>query len=76
MKQINEMKITKQQKAVLEVIYNFINKNHYPPTVRDISEKMGFSSPKAASDHIKALDKKGFIIHRITLNNFINMQYS
>ncbi len=56
-----KINITKKQKAVLKNIHNFIIKNSYPPTVREIAEIMGFSSPKAASDHIKALEKKGYI---------------
>jgi repressor LexA len=55
------MEMTKRQKAVLEKIYNFINSHSYPPSVRDVAEIMGFSSPRAASDHIKSLEKKGYI---------------
>lgn len=55
------MEITKRQKAVLEKIYNFIKKHSYSPSVRDIASVMGFSSPKAASDHMRSLEKKGYI---------------
>ena len=55
------MKLTKRQKNVLERIYKFMAENSYPPTVRDISRIFGFSSPRAASDHLQSLEKKGYI---------------
>jgi repressor LexA len=58
---MKEIKITKRQKTVLEKIKNFMVENSYPPTVRDIAREFGFSSPKAVTDHLKSLKKKGFI---------------
>ncbi|MBM3699427.1 MAG: transcriptional repressor LexA [Actinobacteria bacterium] len=55
------MKITDRQKAVLGKIHDFIMLNSYPPTARDVAEMMGFSSPKAATDHFTSLEKKGYI---------------
>jgi repressor LexA len=55
------MKLTKRQKTVLEKIYKFMAENSYPPTVRDISRIFGFSSPRAAADHLQSLEKKGYI---------------
>ncbi len=55
------MEITEKQKKVLKKIYEFIADNSYPPTVRDIARMFGFASPRAASDHLKSLEKKGFI---------------
>jgi repressor LexA len=58
---MKEIKITKRQKTVLEKIKNFMMENSYPPTVRDIAREFGFSSPKAVTDHLKSLERKGFI---------------
>ena len=55
------MTITNRQKVILGKIYDFISSNSYPPTVRDIADIMGFSSPKAVTDHFKSLEKKGYI---------------
>ncbi len=55
------MGLTKRQKTVLEKIYGFMAENSYPPTVRDISQIFGFSSPRAAADHLKSLERKGYI---------------
>ncbi len=54
-------KITARQKQVLENIHRFIADHGYPPTVREIASSQGFSSPRAAGDHLKALQKKGYI---------------
>jgi len=58
---MKEIEITKKQKTVLEKIKDFMVKNSYPPTIRDIARELGFSSPKAVTDHLKSLEKKGFI---------------
>ena len=55
------MEITNRQKIIIEKIYSFIAGNSYPPTVRDIAKIMGFSSPRAVTDHLKSLERKGFI---------------
>jgi len=53
--------ITARQKTVLKKIQDFINRNCYPPTIRDVGDIMGFSSPRAVTDHLKSLEKKGYI---------------
>ena len=55
------MKITNRQKIVIEKIYTFISDNSYPPTVRDLAQILGFSSPRAVTDHLKSLERKGYI---------------
>ena len=54
--------LTQKQSDVLESIYNFIADNGYPPSIRDIAGILGFSSPKAAGDHLAALEKKGYLL--------------
>lgn len=53
--------ITKRQQDVLEKINDFIENNSYPPTIRDLARNMGFSSPKAVTDHLNSLERKGYI---------------
>ncbi|MBN2073238.1 MAG: transcriptional repressor LexA [Actinobacteria bacterium] len=55
------MEITDRQKRVLEKIYRYIIDNSYPPTIRELACELGFSSPKAVSDHLDSLKKKGYI---------------
>lgn len=52
--------ITKRQQEVLSFIKGFISRHKYPPTIREISTNFGISV-KGAYDHVKALERKGFI---------------
>lgn len=53
--------ITKRQAEVLDFIRTYRHDNGYPPTRRNITDKFGFRSPNAAEEHLRALDRKGFI---------------
>ncbi len=53
--------LTKRQLQVLEFIDDFIAGHGYPPTVREVAARFGFRSPRAAHDHMKALQRKGFL---------------
>lgn len=52
--------LTKRQLEVTDFIEQYIDKNGFAPSVRDIGDHFGFS-PKAAYDHLTALKKKGVI---------------
>lgn len=54
-------KLTKRQNEVLQFIKDFIADEGYPPTRANICNALGFRSPNAAEDHLKALSKKGWI---------------
>lgn len=54
-------KLTKRQSEVLSLIRTHIEETGYPPTRAEIANALGFRSPNAAEDHIKALAKKGAI---------------
>lgn len=55
------IKLTKRQSDVLETIREFINETGFPPTRAEIAARLGFRSPNAAEEHLKALSKKGAI---------------
>ncbi len=54
-------KLTKRQQEVLKLIQNKINLVGAPPTRAEIAQHMGFRSPNAAEDHLRALARKGII---------------
>ncbi len=56
--------LTARQAQVLEFIQDFTHGNGYPPTVREVAANFGFRSPRAAHDHMKALEKKGYMRSR------------
>ena len=51
-------KLTKRQKAVMESIERCIQKKGYGPTVREICEDLGLSSPSTVHVHLKTLQQK------------------
>src|SRR6478672_422621 len=53
--------LTDRQKAVLEFIGRSIERRGYPPTLREIGEHMGIRSTNGVNDHLKALEKKGYL---------------
>src|SRR6056300_1620124 len=55
------IKLTKRQQEVLDLIKRHIDNTGLPPTRADIANELGFKSPNAAEEHLKALAKKGAI---------------
>lgn len=58
---IKKFKLTSRQKEILEFIINYTEMKGCSPSIREISEKFNFNSPNGALDHIKALERKGYI---------------
>ena len=54
-------KVTKRQQAVLDCIEDCIREKGYGPTVREVCEALGLSSPSTVHVHLKALEDKGYI---------------
>ena len=52
--------LTEKQQLILNFLKESINDSGYPPTVREIGERFGITV-KGAYDHLKAIEKKGFI---------------
>ena len=55
------LKLTPRQAEILEFIKSCLEANGYPPTRAEIAQKLGFKSPNAAEEHLKALARKGAI---------------
>lgn len=55
------IKLTKRQTEILNFLKDWIETNGFPPTRAEISKELGFRSPNAAEDHLKALARKGAI---------------
>ena len=54
-------KLTARQSEVLQLIKDHIGETGYPLTRADIARELGFKSPNAAEEHLKALARKGAI---------------
>ncbi len=53
--------LTKKQRQVLECIEKSIEKNGFPPSVREIGAAVGLSSPSTVHSHLGALERAGYI---------------
>jgi len=53
-------KLTEKQENIYNFIKDNIKNSGFPPTVREIGEKFGITV-KGAYDHVKAIEKKGYI---------------
>lgn len=56
--------LTERQQAVLEFVVRHIRENQFPPTVREIGLGLGIRSTNGVSDHLKALERKGYLEKR------------
>ena len=55
--------LTNKQQVIFDFIRSRIEQEGYGPTIREIADEMGFSSPNGVICHLTALEKKG-LIHR------------
>ncbi len=53
--------LTDRQRQVLEAIRQSMMENGYPPSVREIGERMGLSSSCTVQRHLEALIAKGYL---------------
>ena len=56
--------LTQRQKEILEFIISHIEQYGYPPSIPEIQKNFSFKSPNAVSDHLEALERKGYIARR------------
>jgi len=54
------MALTRRQRQILDYIKDSVATKGFPPSVREIGEHFGIY-PRAAFDHIRALERKGFV---------------
>lgn len=64
--------LTKTQRLILEFLKDYLSKYGYPPTVREIGEHFKILWP-AARQHLRALEKKGFIQINFSKSRGINI---
>ena len=59
--------LTARQSRILEVIRNHIERRGYPPSIREIGEVVGLTSPSSVAHQLAALERKGYIRRDPTL---------
>src|SRR5208337_3961250 len=53
--------LTQRQQMVLDFIRQSIHDRGYPPTLREIGAHMGIRSTNGVNDHLRALERKGYL---------------
>ena len=54
--------LTDRQEKILAFIKKSIQDQGYPPTIREIGEHFGIRSTNGVNDHLKALERKGYLL--------------
>ena len=54
--------LTARQREALDFITYCLDERGYPPTLREIGEHMGIRSTNGVNDHLKALERKGYLV--------------
>lgn len=54
--------LTERQEKILSFIKKSIQEQGYPPTIREIGEYFGIRSTNGVNDHLKALERKGYLL--------------
>lgn len=53
--------LTPRQQNILDFVHEFQQQHGYPPSIREIGEFFGIRSTNGVSDHLRALERKGFL---------------
>ena len=69
----NLERLTDRQREVYQFIREKIRHRGYGPTVREIGENFGISSPNGVMCHLKALEKKGLITREPNMSRAIQL---
>lgn len=50
-----------RQREILETIEKYLREHGYPPSVRDIGDAVGLTSPSTVHSHLKTLQRMGYL---------------
>lgn len=53
--------LTARQAQILDLIVKLVEETGFPPTRAELAQTLGFKSTNAAVDHLRALERKGYI---------------
>jgi repressor LexA len=58
---MSEVSLTGKRRQILEFIADSIRERGYPPSVREIGEAVGLTSPSTVHAHLKVLQRDGYL---------------
>lgn len=53
--------LTKRQQGILDFIVQTVEQRGYPPSVREIGEAVGLTSPSTVHAHLQTLEQRGYL---------------
>jgi repressor LexA len=53
--------LTGRQQEIWDVLVDYVDRHGYPPTVREIGEKVGLASPSTVHAHLANLERAGYL---------------
>ena len=65
--------LTTKQRTILLFIAEYIDQNGFPPTIRELGEGVGIRSTNGVNDHLKALERKGYILRGATKSRALTL---
>jgi len=68
--------LTPRQEEIFEFIKGYIRLRERPPSMREIAKKFGFASTNGVSQHLDALERKGYIRRRRFISRGIELRMS
>jgi repressor LexA len=72
---MTEQTLTDRQRQILEIIDESMRDRGYPPSVREIGEAVGLTSPSTVHSHLNTLSKLGFLRRDPTKPRAIEVRY-
>jgi repressor LexA len=72
---VTDPKLTRRQREILETIENHMREHGYPPSVREIGEVVGLTSPSTVHTHLLTLQRLGFLRRDPTKPRAIEVRY-
>jgi repressor LexA len=72
---MTDQPLTDRQRQILEIIDQSMRDRGYPPSVREIGEAVGLTSPSTVHSHLNTLSKRGFLRRDPTKPRAIEVRY-
>lgn len=71
----NMITLSDRQKKILQFIVTFFNENNFPPTIREIGERVGISSTSVVNYNLTKLEELNLINRRKEVSRGLNINW-
>jgi repressor LexA len=72
---MTDASLTTRQKEILDVIARHLRERGYPPSVREIGDAVGLTSPSTVHTHLNTLERMGYLRRDPTKPRAIEIRY-